>query len=69
MEGQQKEIQYPGWHKDTNGKGLWNKEDKKVPWGNIEVTIAASYSHWSLWPSGRPETPSYKGNGKTVLVT
>ena len=31
MEGQQKEIQYPGWHKDNTGKGLWSGEDDEVP--------------------------------------
>ena len=28
MEGQEKEIQYPGWHKDTTQKGLWIGEDE-----------------------------------------
>ena len=27
MEGQKKETQYPEWHKDTAGKGLWGGED------------------------------------------
>ena len=44
MEGQQKEIQYPGWHKDTAGKELWSGEDNGVPkgdrevWGNMKTT-------------------------------
>ena len=29
MEGQQKETQYPGWHKYTIGKGMWSAEDNK----------------------------------------
>ena len=29
MEEQQKETQYPGWHKDTTGKGLWSKKDNE----------------------------------------
>ena len=37
MEGQQKEIQYPGWDKDTTGKGLWNGKDNEVPWGDRDV--------------------------------
>ena len=37
MEGQQKEIQYPGWHKDTTGKGLWCGEDNEVPWEDMDV--------------------------------
>ena len=27
MVGQQKEMQYPGWYKDTTGKGLWSGDD------------------------------------------
>ena len=27
MDGQQKQTQYPGWHKDTTKKGLWGGED------------------------------------------
>ena len=44
MEGQQKEIQYPGWHKDTTRKGLWSGKDDEVllgdrdVWGNIKMT-------------------------------
>ena len=30
MEEQQKEIQYPGWHKDTTGKELWSGENDEV---------------------------------------
>ena len=37
MEGQQKEIQYPGWHKDTTGKWLWSGENNEVPWGDNDV--------------------------------
>ena len=37
MEGQQKETQYSGWHKDTTKKGLWSGEDNEVPLGNKEV--------------------------------
>ena len=43
IEGQQKETQYPGWHKDTTGKGLWSVEDNDVSygnkdfWGNIDL--------------------------------
>ena len=36
LEGQQKEIQYPGWHKDTTGKGLWSVEDNSnTEWESI----------------------------------
>ena len=62
MEGQQKEIQYPGWHKGTTGKELWSGENDEVSygnrcWGNIKSGIgdkinmpkAVSYSHWRLW--------------------
>ena len=44
MERQQKEPQYPGWHKNTTKKGMWNEDDNEVPWGdkdvrgNIEIT-------------------------------
>ena len=31
MERQQKEIQYPGWLKDTTRKGMWSGEDGDVP--------------------------------------
>ena len=31
IEGQQKETQCLGWHKDTTGKGLWSGEDNRVP--------------------------------------
>ena len=31
MEGQQKEIQYPGWHKDTTGRGFESGEYDEVP--------------------------------------
>ena len=31
MEEQQKEIQYPGWYKDTTRKVLWGGEDNEVP--------------------------------------
>ena len=37
MEGQQKESQYPGWHKDTTRKGLWIGEDDEVPLGDRDV--------------------------------
>ena len=37
MEGQQKETQYPGWHKDATGKGLWSGENNGVPEGDGEV--------------------------------
>ena len=37
MEGQQKETNYPGWHKDTIRKGLWSGEDDGVPEGDREV--------------------------------
>ena len=37
MKRQQKEIQYPGWHKDTTGIGLWSVEDNEVPWGDRDV--------------------------------
>ena len=30
IEGQQKKIQYPGWNKETTGKGLWNRKDNEV---------------------------------------
>ena len=33
-----KETQYPGWYKDTIGKGLWSGEDKEVAQGNIDLT-------------------------------
>ena len=59
MEVQQKEIQYPGWHRDTTGKELWSGENDEVSegnrdvWGNIKwgtadkisIPRAASYSH------------------------
>ena len=59
MEGQQKKIQYPGWHKNTTGKELWSGENDHVSegnrdvWGNIKLGItdkismskALSYSH------------------------
>ena len=40
---QQKEIQYPEWHKDITGKGLWSGEDMGFlieidVWENIEIT-------------------------------
>ena len=44
IERQQKEIQYPGWHKSTTRKGLWSGKDYEVPlgdrdiWGNVEMT-------------------------------
>ena len=34
MEGQQKETQYPGKHKDTTRKVLWSGEDDEVSWGD-----------------------------------
>ena len=34
-EGQQSEIQYPGWNKDTTGKGLWCGEDNNISWGDM----------------------------------
>ena len=37
IEEQQKEIQYPGWHKDTIGKGLWSGEDDEVPYGDKDI--------------------------------
>ena len=37
MEGQQKETQYPRWHKDTTGKGLWSGEDNEFLQGNEDV--------------------------------
>ena len=46
MDGQQKEIQYPGWHKDTTGKELWSVENDEVSlenrdvWENIKWVIA-----------------------------
>ena len=60
MEGQQKEIQNPGWHKDTTGKKFCSRENdevsyKKDVWGNIKkweiadkisMLKAVSYSHW-----------------------
>ena len=63
QDGQQKEIQYPGWHKNTTGKELCsgeNDEDSKgnrdvwgnVKWGiadRISMPTAVSYSHWWLW--------------------
>ena len=42
--GQQKEIQYVGWHEDTTRNVLWSGEDDEVSWGdrvvwgNIEMT-------------------------------
>ena len=30
--GQQKETQYPGWHKAATRKGLWGGKDNDVPW-------------------------------------
>ena len=65
MEGQQKETQYPGKHKDTTRKVLWSGEDDEVSkgnryvWGNIKWGIAdkismpkgASYSYWWFWLS------------------
>ena len=30
MEGQQKKIEYPGWHKNTTGKKLWSGENDEV---------------------------------------
>ena len=44
MEEQQRKIQYPEWHKNTTGKGLWSVEDDEFPygdrdiWRNIEMT-------------------------------
>ena len=37
MEGQQKEIQYPGWHRETNGKEFWSGENEEVSLGNKDV--------------------------------
>ena len=37
MEGQQKEIQYPGWYKDNTWKKLWSAENDKVSYGNKDV--------------------------------
>ena len=34
MDGQQKETQYPEWHKDTTGKRLWGGENNEDPQGN-----------------------------------
>ena len=31
IEGQQKETQYPGWHKGTTRKRLWSGEDNEIP--------------------------------------
>ena len=56
LEGQQKEIQYPGWHRDTTGKELWSGENENnsfFVWGDIKWGIAdktsmpkaLSYSH------------------------
>ena len=62
MEGQQREIHYPGWHKDTTGKrcdvGKWwgflkkqrflRKYEKK--WGIADkMPKTVSYGHWWLW--------------------
>ena len=44
MEGQQKEAQYAGWHKEITRKWFWSGQDDEVPkgdrdiWGNIEMT-------------------------------
>ena len=37
MEGQQKEIQYPGWHRNTNWKEFWSGESDEVSEGNRDV--------------------------------
>ena len=37
MEGQQKEIQYPWWHKGATGKELWSEEINEVSLGNRDV--------------------------------
>ena len=37
MEGQQKKIQYPGWHKDTTRKGLWSEADDEISQGDRKV--------------------------------
>ena len=37
VEGQQKKIQYPRYHKGTARKGFWNGEDNEVPWGNRDI--------------------------------
>ena len=37
MEGQQKEIKYPGWHNGTTGKELWSGENDEVFEGNRDV--------------------------------
>ena len=29
VEGQQKETQCPGWHKDTTARRLWSEEDNE----------------------------------------
>ena len=50
MEGQEKEIQYPGWHRDTTGKELWSGENDEVSegngdvWGNIKWGLADKIS-------------------------
>ena len=57
VQGQQKETQYPGWHKDTTGKEFWSGKDNEVPQGarclrkceNDSWMRAVSYSHWWLW--------------------
>ena len=47
MEEQQKDIQYPGWYRNTTVKELWSGENHEVSegnrdvWGNIKWGISA----------------------------
>ena len=53
MERQQKETQYPGWHKDTTVKGFWGEENNRRNsnfQGNIDLIDNWRDLHWKQCP-------------------